>query len=549
MHPNRTRRHQRRNERGQVLIVVALMSVVLLGASSVAIDLSGQSNLHRNLQNWTDDAAISGVRVCDTSCDARTEVSNALTSIKQSSPWSSAAWPPNGTINGTCKSPKCSVTVTGPSGFTQYTVKVSSPPDTPYNAAYNNSTNYLEVEVSTTTTTSFSSFIGIGTTVSTGHSVAVDSGPPAGPQYTFYSNTEAESGNQAETVYGDSFLGQGYEAQSSGQSGLCIFELPSSTQSNTAADQGRVVFSLNPPHGSPAFQHPADPVYRATNTNPTGTSGACPATVPNPPGQQAVPFDVQQPPPSSNADCPAGSSAVSYTALYGASTMCYVASSPYPNIPSPVPTLSSGPGSSATPLCTGNEINSSTAPGVYVIGAGCTVGINFDGGGGVLPGNINCVSLILNSGAQVDYFNKKSHYYWTSYAFNGSSDSTATNDMTALGIAPPPSGSTYNPCPGSGIYQDRSVIWESQSAARATGGNGAFYNGTTGGGGNDQTLIVGTIYLPGQQIGNGSNQTIEVDGSVYCDVWNVQSGNHDNPTVSYDASGGAQVVPILRLVE
>ena len=54
---------------------------------------------------------------------------------------------------------------------------------------------------------------------------------------------------------------------------------------------------------------------------------------------------------------------------------------------------------------------------------------------------------------------------------------------------------------------------------------------------------------PAQQVSFGTNQAMEDVGSVYCGQWNVQSGNHPNPMVSYDANASAPVRPGLRLVE
>jgi hypothetical protein len=75
----------------------------------------------------------------------------------------------------------------------------------------------------------------------------------------------------------------------------------------------------------------------------------------------------------------------------------------------------------------------------------------------------------------------------------------------------------------------------------------ALSNGTTGC--CSDALFVGSIFLPGQQISFGTNQAMEDAGSVYCGNWQVQSGNHPNPVVSFDAGNAAYLAEALKLVE
>jgi hypothetical protein len=46
-----------------------------------------------------------------------------------------------------------------------------------------------------------------------------------------------------------------------------------------------------------------------------------------------------------------------------------------------------------------------------------------------------------------------------------------------------------------------------------------------------------------------ANIALEDAGSVYCGDWQVQSGNHPNPAVSFDAGDTANVREGLGLVE
>jgi hypothetical protein len=63
------------------------------------------------------------------------------------------------------------------------------------------------------------------------------------------------------------------------------------------------------------------------------------------------------------------------------------------------------------------------------------------------------------------------------------------------------------------------------------------------------SLFIGTVFLPGQEISFSTNQAMEDVGQVYCGLWDVQSGNHPNPLVTRDASDTALVAEILRLAE
>jgi hypothetical protein len=63
------------------------------------------------------------------------------------------------------------------------------------------------------------------------------------------------------------------------------------------------------------------------------------------------------------------------------------------------------------------------------------------------------------------------------------------------------------------------------------------------------TLFIGTVYLPGQGVSFNTNQAMEDVGSIYVGDWNVQSGNHPNPAVTYDTAGGAKAVTDIRIVE
>jgi hypothetical protein len=116
----------------------------------------------------------------------------------------------------------------------------------------------------------------------------------------------------------------------------------------------------------------------------------------------------------------------------------------------------------------------------------------------------------------------------------------ADGDITGIGATVPASA-----CGGAGINANNAVIWAPKTATSPM--PVALSNGSTGC--CSDSLFVGSIYLPGQEVSFNTNQALEDAGSVYCGNWQAQSGNHPNPAVSYDAGDTAFVAEILRLVE
>ena len=100
-------------------------------------------------------------------------------------------------------------------------------------------------------------------------------------------------------------------------------------------------------------------------------------------------------------------------------------------------------------------------------------------------------------------------------------------------------------CGGAGTDADNAVIWA--PATTTSPMPVVLSNGSKGC--CSDTLFVGSVFLPGQEVGLNSNQSMEVAGQVYCGNCQVQSGDHPTPAVSYDASDIAFVAEILRLVE
>lgn len=160
-------------------------------------------------------------------------------------------------------------------------------------------------------------------------------------------------------------------------------------------------------------------------------------------------------------------------------------------------------------------------------------------------GDINCVSLVLGAGSSVSVTDKKGQDYITSYGFNPTGDTVADTDIGMLKNGKVSTPVPTSACGGAGINADNAVIWALNTTTSPM--PVALSNGSTGC--CSDTLFVGSIFLPGQEVNFSTNQALEDAGSVYCGNWQVQSGNHPNPAVSYDAGDTAFVAEVLRLVE
>jgi Flp pilus assembly protein TadG len=507
-----------------MLVVTAILALVLIGATALAVDLSANTQSRRSLQNITDSAALAAAR--NLPSNQNQAMKDALDEVYRNSPWSTdPTWLASAQAAITCTAGTCTVSHAGPGSYSNYTASASSPPASPKNSAYNSS-NYIQVDLTQSTTNGFAGAVGFSSSTEVGHSVAYNAGPSQFYDYAFFTKVHAGSGNQQELIYGDAYLGNGYSPQSSGKAGFCAFQLTGSEAAatdtdgdaglapdNDVDDQGHLTFGVVPPSVGP------DPTY--------GAGPPCPGS-----GQ----LSAQSGPPGAS-NCPPASSPQSYTRSGTNYSICLQASPPLPNIQTPIPTPTSpSAGSSTSPLC-GTTISNGYTQGVFAVGAGCTVTLDFS------SGNIDCVSLVLGAGASVSINSKKGSNYISSYGFNPTGDTVAISAITALPAIAPVSA-----CPGASTPEagaDKSVIWAPNSSASPM--PTALSNSTTGC--CSDTLFLGTVYLPGQAVSFATNQAMEDVGMVYCGDWNVQSGNHPNPMVQFDSASAAPLQTILRLVE
>src|ERR1700726_2055430 len=232
-------RKHRAAERGQVMILTALLAVVILGAAALAVDLSVNTFSQRTLQNVSDAAALAGATdlgAQPTSAQQQLGITDALLTIQKNEKFP-AGWTGASTATA-CGAGYCENVTHG-----NYTVNISTPP-TGARAVVDGTTNDFEDDLNLSVHNGFGPVIGAPTSTIAAHSIAYRSGPPAPYSIAFFARILTGSGNQQEMIYGDAFVGNGYSPQSAGKAGLCIYEVAGGTQ-------GHVVFGTVPPSTGP----------------------------------------------------------------------------------------------------------------------------------------------------------------------------------------------------------------------------------------------------------------------------------------------------------
>src|SRR5580700_3825196 len=217
-------RRQRASERGQVVILAALMAIVIIGASAIAVDVGVNTFSQRTFQNVTDAAALAGATDLGTQPTAAQQqqaIADAPLTIQKNKNFP-AGWT-GASVATACGSGYCENVTYG-----NYKFALSTPPQSA-RAANNATVHDFQVDLSLGVHNAFGTIIGSPTATIAAHSIAYHSGPPAPYSFTFFARTEAESGNQQETIYGDAFVGNAYAPQRVGMSGLCVYEVAGGT--------------------------------------------------------------------------------------------------------------------------------------------------------------------------------------------------------------------------------------------------------------------------------------------------------------------------------
>ena len=314
-------RIQRAHTRGQVVVTVALMAVLLFGMLALAIDLSIQTNNRRTIQNAADYAALAGVINLKTpstpnASDQKQALADALASIGNNMGWP-ANWSSSGVI-ASCGSGFCeTVTAFQPaSGSPTFSVTVSTPPqDSTEYTGY----GYEEVRISEQSQNQIAGIIGQPTNTVAGQAIAFYSGTAGPSAWALYSSTWIQMGNYPEVVYGDTYVGQGLLCQAKqcgGHSALCV--LTDSSGSPPVADAQLAFGAPQPPASPPSSWSTADLIV-----NYSATLADCTESTATTAGTTGAAWTAGAP---STASCPNGSTFDA--SLSGTDGICIFTSTP-----------------------------------------------------------------------------------------------------------------------------------------------------------------------------------------------------------------------------
>lgn len=525
----------RRRQRGQVVPIAAIFMTVVMGAMALAVDLGLGAHRHRNLQNAADAAALVGARdlgktsASPNQADRSQAAVDALRVVYDHMGWGAlgTSWA-NGVVNAqtgmNCKANDdavhCDVTTVGPGTGASDTVTVDVPPKTAHNTAYNETGSngapwgYIEVNISERDSSAFAGVLGVNHETSGGHSIAYHfpGGQPFG--FALYSNTLITTGNESEVVQGNTYAYRDYQPQSNGHASFCAATDPNGVLGHVVlgAPQSGPFPVPDPAAGAP-YQSAVTPDTHVSSCTGLGSGilgqtaalGNC-GTL-NVPGLPAL-TTTQDP---GSLACMANPPVVPPD-LQGPSNAGHV-----------VRLDGSGLGSGQSVL----SVTAPLTPGMYFI----THNPNC-----VAPG---CNDVDLSTAVPSSCTGAYTGLYDTClvgvtfWLDQGASIGVGNKINVLLSPYVPPSGSSQDPNDGKfSVYAPLG-----SSAGIYVTKNGTTLNAT------------GTVYMPTGTMSIGQNATINIQGQAIVNSWQVQSGNHPNPDVTFQRAAVAAERETLQTVE
>ncbi|HZS14836.1 MAG TPA: Tad domain-containing protein [Candidatus Dormibacteraeota bacterium] len=526
--PARRRRHA---QRGQAIPIVAVFAAVLLGFLALATDLSVDTQQRRVDQNITDSAALAGAyQLHDpTASDYQTQRSNAvadaLTVVHRYLPWSTTGtgWAQNivGTT-ATCPSggSSCLLVYTPPAPYQNYTVDISTPPQKIHGydpKQYTAGQSYLQVVVEQVSTNQLSQ-----QTKEAAQSIAYHSGPDVGFGFALYTSTIASAGNASELIQGNVYAYRDAAPQANGQADICStgaivlgypqfpHPLPSPDPANGALQQ------YNLTHGNVLTQ--ADPnctMSGGGNVMEAQALDTCPTSV------EGVDLSTS------------GTPDTQYTHACVVNPPIQPPAMPAPTIPDYV--------SAHAVYCGTQGLDHSTGtyrPGRYSCPAGGTAltvdhplqqGVYQIEGNG--SGNDVALGTALNN-CPSGYSNFA--FCLFGVTFDLEAGATVTDNGMNYGAITP-----YVPSTPQSVDDGKMPLFAPQGSAATLS---VTNNGTT-------LFLQGTIYMVDGTVNVGQNAHVSIRGQAIVSNWQVQSGNHQNPDITYDAGVSGFEQEVLELVK
>ena len=478
-----------------------------------------------------------------TATDTSNAVQEALTLVHNSYPWQlngsntpakmvNAAGCGGGTL-------QCSVTVcagmtsTGPActkgpqtslnASQPYVLTVNAPPltalvnGTPPAVNYNGDSHRIEVVMRQTTGGFFNAFVG-GNNQDAAQSIGYHFAANQHFPFALFSRTIIQSGNQGENIAGNVYADRYIYPQSNGQAGICA--------GPAGANPGYIFLGYPQlDDGSPPYQN--DGQSSLTHGYPIQDNVTCPTSA-GTVGMSANPAVTGC---SGGYAANAGGYGVYFDATDGA---CEANPAIQPPSVAPLPNL---------PVYTGGQF--------YGCGGGKIAGI-------YQPGEYSCATgpaiTVSNAMAAGIYEIDHTAAGGCDVALNDGADLTSGVTFYLKGgaeICPNPSSGVhiyqnpYNNPSYSGDAGNNKYAVLSDNAGTTqiiTGGNGG---GSTSGIWN----ITGVVWLPTGVVTISNKNAIEDIGQIIVDQWNDQSGNHQNPSVTYNGVNAPPQPEQLKLSE
>ncbi len=500
------------------------MATVLIGGVALATDLSLQTHSRRNLQNATDAAALAGASNLGASPSQAQRISAATEALHvvydhlgwgrygPGQTWAASAVAAQSATNCSTavSATRCDVNVAGPDP--NVTVTVDIPPRSARNAAYNGVWGYVDTGVTQRSPGQFGPVIGIPSGVSGGHTIAYHFPGRQAFGFALFSTTVITNGNELEIVKGNVYAYRNIQPQSNGQAGFCADDTLSGHSSIVlGAPQALPYPSPDPASGQP-FQSLVVPISQVADCT-VVTRGAVSQTAAlNACGTLSVP-------------------GVTMSTTYDTASHACVANPPLRPPDLQAPTITGATRKDGSSLGSGVSVLSVTSPlaaGVYDVihnplcsPPGC-YDVTVDGVSApsncVLPYAPTYTTCLLGV---------------TFYLEGGASIGVRNGASVLLTPYQPPAGTTSNPNDG-------------YFAVYAPPGSAA---GVYLADGYRQVTMTGTVYMPSGTFSVRQNAFFSIQGQVIVNSWDVQSGNHTNPEITYDSTRVASERETLLLVE
>lgn len=550
--------------------IAALMALVVLGGSALALDITVQTHGRRSIQNVVDAAALAGAEdllepnlSSNTAAMLQTGRQKAATSVitvlhnSLNFPVANPNYATLAVQAGNCANGG-SVCDVDNVVFGNYTISVDSPPTTADkfgNGSLNGDSHYVEVTLRQTVRNAMGGVVGSPTSIDGGHAVAYHFG--AGQQFGFalYTNTYVTDGNDNELVTGNVYAYRQINPSAQGHASFCAAQLSDGTQGNIvlgSPQYDRPLPSPDPANGAvqqfviSPDRHDPDIIYGVGNCSQV-TSGQVGQTGSDERGLSSLYNFLPH--------CPGNVQGVTLGSQSYMDTRYTQACVAVPAVPEPsVAGPQTGTPTATTPTC-------STPPSA---------------GGSYQPGYYGC----NGSNQTTLHIDHPLHagIYHIAHNPNCSLPSCAdvSIDQQSGNVAADPSGSSQCPSGGSfNVWLCSVTFWLDSNAtiqvgngetavitpympAQPQGNDGVFpiYAPYQSAGqqvsitnNNSFLAMSGTTYLPGGTFSVGQNAFVYIQGQAIVNQWNVQSGNHPNPDIQWDASRLASLTEILRIVE